>query len=248
MTHPICNDITRFLESWAPLELAAPWDNVGLQIGDPSLPIKSILLSLDVDRALLNTLNHTHYDLVITHHPLFFKPVKSLHFSDDMGQAVTAFLTHKTQLYTLHTNLDAAVDGVNDCLVEAYGFTPKKGHPIEGGFGKWFQLDAPMSLSELTSIMPCTVLGHQKPASIKRVGFLGGSGHGMLNTVSELNIDCFITGEITYHDEVFCDLNAITTLALGHKQSEELILPKMQAKLQAKFPAINVTTIDEVTP
>lgn len=243
MLQPTCHDIMTSLEKWAPKDLAEPWDNVGLQIGDPSLPVKSVLLSLDVDVSLLKHLQATHYDLVVSHHPLFFKPIRSIYFNDDLGQSLSVFLKNNTQLYTMHTNLDVAKGGVNDCLIDAFGLDPNKGALIQGNFGKWFQLESPTSLSALSSVMTCAVRGHQKERPIHKVGFLGGSGHGLLKSVARLGIDCFITGEITYHDHVYCEFNRLTTLALGHKESEVLVLPKICQVLLSEFPSLNVTTI-----
>ena len=133
------NDIMNLLYKWAPPELAAPWDNVGLQIGDTSQRVSSVLLSLDVDTECLTQLDVDDYDLVITHHPIFFKPLKQVLFDSDMGAILETFLKLKVSLLSLHTNLDAAEGGVNDALIGAYGITPHTGRPLSrDGLGNGF--------------------------------------------------------------------------------------------------------------
>ena len=63
----------------------------------------------------------------------------------------------------------------------------------------------------------------------------------MLQQCFEKEVDCIITGEISYHDEVFCEMNGITVIALGHKESELFILDKIKEKLESQFPTLRIT-------
>ena len=232
--------IIDYLYNWAPPELAAPWNSIGLQIGDPNAPINAIHLSLDIDLTVLNILKTQPIDLVITHHPIFFKPIASINTTDDMGQIISTFITTNTHLLSLHTNLDAAVGGVNDALLEKLGFNREDGLPIEDEFGRYFQLSTPRSVVELATIMPARVVGAQQDR-VSSVAVLAGSGHGTLKRVKALGINCFITGELTYHDEVYCELNGITAILLGHKESEIMILPKIKENLTQLDAQLTVT-------
>jgi len=238
MSKTTVRDIFDLLFTWAPAHTAASWDNVGLQLGSLKKEVKTVLLSLDADLEVINLLQKQPFDLVITHHPIFYKPIRNLDYQDEMGKILRAFIQADASLLSLHTNLDAAEGGVNDCLVEAYGFNPKNGLPLSEGFGKWFADSR--SLSDLKAVFPCQVLGDSRDRQVKRIGFCAGSGHGLLSAVKKLELDCFITGELTYHDHVSCEMQGIAALTLGHKESEVLILPKIKQTLLAMFPDLNI--------
>ncbi|MBT5856076.1 Nif3-like dinuclear metal center hexameric protein [bacterium] len=235
-------DIIKQMDEWAPQELAAAWDNVGLQIGDVEWPVKSVLVALDVDAACLEQVASNKYDLVITHHPLFFNSIRSIDLRTDIGRIVWTFIKSNTALFSAHTNLDVVPDGVNDTLCKAYGFEPKTGEAFDKGFGKWFECSE-RRLSDLESIMPCRVAGAKTIDNINRVGFCGGSGKSIIQELPNKGINVFITGEVGYHDEVFCELNGIVLILLGHKESEDPVLPVIKERLLAQFPGIQIDVI-----
>jgi len=235
-------DIKEFFYRWAPNELAAHWDNVGLQIGEPKANVSELLLSLEVDEAVLAYLEHKENVLVITHHPLFFNPIKQIRTDKDLGIILKTFLKNDHYLFSAHTNLDAAEDGVNDCLIKRYGLDPKQGTVIKDGFGKFF--DAPkLSFEKAMATMPAINKGAQQKAPIQRLAFCAGSGHGLIQRVIDLGCDTFITGEANYHDEVSCRMNGVRLILLGHKESEEIILADIKEKLLSRFPNEKITNL-----
>ncbi len=225
-------DIQTFFDAWAPQELASVWDNVGIQIGDPAIQISEILIALEVDEAVLSWLKNKQQCLVITHHPLFFKSVKQLRYDQDLGRIIQTFMAGNHQLFSAHTNLDRAPEGVNDTLIKHFNLDPKTAQPITE-FGAY--LDQPSrSYQELLAHMPATQQGAVHDDPVKRLGFCAGSGHGLISEVINLNIDTFITGEITYHDHVTCRLNNVRVLTLGHKESEDLVCSVIKEKLNTE--------------
>ena len=109
-------DVIGFLEDWAPPHLAEDWDEVGLQIGDPDRSLNSVLLSLDPSLEALHKAKSLEVQLLVTHHPLFFKPLKRLLYQDPLTQFVKLALEHDVAVFSAHTNLDATSGGVNDAL------------------------------------------------------------------------------------------------------------------------------------
>ena len=109
-----CIEVIKYLEDWAPKEIAWPKDNVGLQIGSAQSKIKNIMLSLDlteqvIDRAIKNKCN-----LLITHHPLLFKPLKKINTENDsVSRLIEKLIKNDLILYSAHTNLDFTKDGVS---------------------------------------------------------------------------------------------------------------------------------------
>jgi GTP cyclohydrolase I len=225
--------IIEHLENWAPLDLAETWDNPGLQIGDIKAEIKSVLITLDIDINVLNHLKNNHSDLIITHHPLFFKPLKQI-IEVDVGKIARNFIKSDINLYSAHTNLDIACGGVNDCLIKAYNFAPDNGVNFECGSGKWFANDKDLVMSDFLKCHNGQLVGPDK-SKVKKVAFCCGSGKSVLSEAVELGIDLLITGELGYHEILFCELNDISVILLGHKESEIHVLPEIQICLKSKF-------------
>jgi len=234
--------ITTFLETWAPLETQADWDNSGLQLGNPDSDITSIGLAIDINQTVLKKIAANPVDLVITHHPLFFSPIKQLHFQKDIGLAVSTLIRHNCQVYTIHTNLDVAKGGVNDSLIPQYDLDPKKGTIFKSGFGKWFSIP-PVTIDHLKEKLPCRVVGDLSINPVTKIAFLAGSGKSFLSEIANLDIQIFVTGELGYHDEIFCELNGICALLLGHKESEVFVLHEIQRRLEKEFSGLKIVSL-----
>lgn len=234
--------IISFFNAWAPDDLALKWDNVGLQIGDPNQEISEIIVALEVDEHVLAELKSKRNCLVITHHPLFFKPLSHIRYDYDMGHIIQSFVLGSHQLFSAHTNLDAALGGVNDCFIKLYGLDPTTGIHISEGFGKYF--DNPnITLKTLVSTLPAKQVGSNCTRSISRLGFCAGAGKSLLTDVLELQIDTFVTGEVSYHDEVFARMNNIRLITVGHKESEDCIKYEIKSRLEKENLGIDIKTI-----
>ncbi|MAQ64739.1 Nif3-like dinuclear metal center hexameric protein [bacterium] len=233
-------DIKKIMDKWAPPDTAEEWDNVGLQIGDPYLELTEIIIALEVDEAVLAYLEDKQSCCVITHHPLFFKALRQIRYDQDLGHIIQVFSKGNHHLFSAHTNLDYAKDGVNDCLIEKYGLLPKQGQPLLHGFGKFFDMPA-VSYETLCAVLPCEKKGAVAVDPVNRLAFCAGSGHGFIKRVIDLRVDTFITGEITYHDHVTCRMNGVRVLVLGHKESENFICNRIHdvlVKQKIELPMI----------
>jgi dinuclear metal center YbgI/SA1388 family protein len=116
-------DIERFFEEWTPRWTAWERDNVGLQVGDRSKPVRKILVALDVSDEVIAEALAKRVDLVVSHHPLLFRPPSSITTSDTVGKRVLSLAENRVALYSAHTNLDFARDGVSFSLAKALGLT-----------------------------------------------------------------------------------------------------------------------------
>jgi dinuclear metal center YbgI/SA1388 family protein len=117
------SDIVGIINKIAPPALAEDWDNVGLQVGDPAHEIERIMVALDpcpeaVDAAIKNSCQ-----LLLTHHPLIFKPLKRITTTDATGRLIHQAIANGLAIISLHTNYDVTQNGVNDLLAEALGVT-----------------------------------------------------------------------------------------------------------------------------
>jgi len=111
-------DMLIFLEQLAPKGLACSWDNVGLQVGSPDWAADRVLLTLDVTAAVIDYARNKGFDLILSHHPLIFKPVHSVSRPD-----ILRLVEYRIGVIALHTNLDVVPDGVNYALAEVLGLT-----------------------------------------------------------------------------------------------------------------------------
>ncbi len=111
-------DVSRLMEALYPARIAEEWDNVGLQIGSMADPVQRIMITLEADREMVNEAIQQKIDLIITHHPFFFKPIKSIHFDRPQGELIKNLIRHNIHLYSAHTNLDAGSTGLNQYLAE----------------------------------------------------------------------------------------------------------------------------------
>lgn len=111
-------EIVKILENFANPKLAEDWDNSGLQVGDVNTDIKKVLIALDLDDKVLDKAIDEDYQLIITHHPLIFKPLKRLIASNYIDSLIMKAVKHDISIYSAHTNLDLAKDGLNDILAE----------------------------------------------------------------------------------------------------------------------------------
>ncbi|MBZ0199088.1 MAG: Nif3-like dinuclear metal center hexameric protein [Ignavibacteriaceae bacterium] len=117
-----CNDIIKYIESWAPKETAWQKDNVGLQAGAPNREVSNILLSLEVTPPVLEQAIRQNCNLIITHHPFIFTPIKTLNFDHDTQSIILqTLIKNDITLYSAHTNLDFTKDGVSFILAKKLG-------------------------------------------------------------------------------------------------------------------------------
>jgi GTP cyclohydrolase I len=109
------------LDRIAPAHLAETWDNVGLQLGSRNWPVKKIWTALDPLPEVVAQACENHVDLLVTHHPLFFKPIKNIDCETPLGRIAQMALSCQLAVYSTHTNLDSAAGGVNDVLAKRIG-------------------------------------------------------------------------------------------------------------------------------
>jgi dinuclear metal center YbgI/SA1388 family protein len=118
---PIVSDIIEIINSIAPFRLAEEWDNVGLQVGDPSAPVSKIMVSLDACGETVDAAIAASCQLLATHHPLIFHPLQQIDLLEPSGAVIGKALRNSLTIVSLHTNFDIAVGGVNDLLAERLG-------------------------------------------------------------------------------------------------------------------------------
>ncbi len=116
-------DLIGLLHRFYPPDLAQEWDNVGLQVGEPDRVIQRIMVALDPSMENLHSAHTSNCQLLLTHHPLIFKPLKRISTSDPTGKIITYALRHNINIVCAHTNLDSGANGLNDWLAATLHLT-----------------------------------------------------------------------------------------------------------------------------
>ncbi|MFC2345384.1 Nif3-like dinuclear metal center hexameric protein [Campylobacter sp.] len=223
-------EIYRILDEISPFANQEEWDNSGLLVGSFETCAKRVYLSLDVDDELLDEVQPN--SLIITHHPLIFKGLKSLNFDTYPSGLIAKMVAKNLNLIAMHTNYD--LSHLNEyVLSEILGFTPKE----RDGFVLY--ADVNLSFGELCEMVKTKLnLSHLRVckgrkfdhnAPIKRLAFCTGSGGDLIDGIKA---DVFLTGDLKYHQAMSAVQNNLTMLDIGHFESERYFGESLAKYLQ----------------
>ncbi|MEZ0486853.1 Nif3-like dinuclear metal center hexameric protein [Fibrella aquatica] len=123
MTTPLIRDLTRYLDAWAPPAYQESYDNAGLIVGDPNVPVTGVLVSLDATEAIVDEAIARGCNLIVAHHPIVFKGLKKLNGKNYVERTVIKAIKNDIAIFAAHTNLDSVVGGVNYHIASRLGLT-----------------------------------------------------------------------------------------------------------------------------
>ena len=237
------SDVLDYLETLAPLSLAMDWDNPGLQLGDRSAPVTKILVALDPFADVAREAIDSGAELIVTHHPLFFNPIKSLTEDTAVGRTAGLLIRNNISLWSGHTNLDIAPGGVNDILAEQLGLADVTALPPENllRVGAVAETSLEHFLETVKAALGCPVLRYVDAGiPCRRVAVGGGACGSELALAKASGCDTFVTSDLKYNqfwDAKDLGMNLIDS---GHFYTENPVCRMLAAKLQAEFPGIAV--------
>ena len=256
-------DIVRVMERLAPPGLAEDWDNVGLQVGRMDWPVNTVWVALDPSPDVVQAACLKGVDLLMTHHPMFFKPLRYIDFNKPSGFLIQQAVQHQLSIYAAHTNFDSAQDGLNDILagciglinlkplVRAHTETQHLCQPIsddlqpndslEGsqGLGRIGEFDEPTDLKSLAlKIKKKLSLASVKLCGdpgliVRKAAICTGSGSGLLMDFISSDAQAYISGDMRYHDAK--DVQAVNRglIDIGHFASEHIMVGVVAERLSA---------------
>ena len=224
------------MEVIAPKELALSFDNVGLLIGPDHDEIKKVLVALDLTIQVAQEAIDGGYDLVLTHHPIFWDPVKSI--SPDCAETAAAYLLirHGIGHFAAHTNLDACTGGVNDVLAELLSLENVQPLPPEN-LGRIGTLPAPVSFGSFASFCEEKLLTRARFVGnmnqiVRTVAVIGGSGGSDVEAVLLAGCDAFVTGEMKHSQALLAEHLGLCSCVMGHYETEFPVLKPLISRLQ----------------
>ena len=236
------------MESLAPGELAEPWDNSGLQVGNNDRPVNTVWVALDPAPAVVAAACSHHVDLLITHHPLIFQALKTLDLSTPVGTILDLAIRHRLAIFSAHTNFDSAADGLNDILADKIGLVDTKmliaaaASPLHG-MGRVGSLRRPTPLATYAAQVRDklgidTVRYAGRPdLVVNRAAICTGSGGSLMDTYLSCGAEVFITGDVRYHDARTAEWADVGLIDIGHFASEHIMVKTLAGRLSKIFKA-----------
>ncbi len=223
------------MERIAPRELALEFDNPGLLIEPDHDAVSRVLVALDCTKAVAEEAARMEVDLVLTHHPLFFRPVRHMAYSDPATAAACVLLRHGIGLYAAHTNLDAAQGGVNDTLCALFGV--RETIPFDEGVGRIGTLREPEPLSAFAkraeALLGARVgIAGEPDRPVIRAAVMGGSGSSAVAAAAAQGADVLLTGELKHSDALDAQTLGLCLVVAGHYETERIVLEPLIKRLQ----------------
>ena len=248
--------ITDAIEQYAPLRLQEEWDNAGIQVGDPEAEITGVLLCTDATEAVVAEAIERGYNLVISHHPLIFRGLKKIMGRTPVERTVAMAIKHDITIYSAHTNMDSAWEGVSFRMADKLGMTnvrflddndvPPYGEQASStaGCGVIGDIEPTPAREVLKSVKAAFEVGAVRYSGdgdciVSRVALCGGAGSFLLDKAVEQGAQLYVTADMRYHD--FLD-NAprIVVADIGHYESEHFTKEIFLEIIQKKNPTFAV--------
>ena len=246
------------LERFAPLPLQESWDNAGLQVGLTETEVSGALLCLDVNERIVDEAIRKGCNLIVSHHPLLFRGLKTISDLTDVQRTVMKAIENRLCVISMHTNMDNAKGGVNYRIArkleleDVQFFASKQVDGIEAGSGVVGKLAEPMAADDFilkvkkTFGVECAMCNELLRRPVSKVAICGGAGDFLLDETLKTGADAFITGEMHYH-QYFGYEQQIQICVIGHYQSEQFTSEVFQEIIQEACPGVKTCIAETCT-
>ncbi len=233
------SDVAAAIEGFAPLALQASFDNSGLLVGRKDDEVRGVLIAVDLTEEVIEEAVALGANMVVTHHPIIFNPLKRLTGASCVERCVEMAIHERIAVYAAHTNLDSAEGGMSWRLGEMIGLVDMQ--PLdESGYGVVGELREEQELysyiDHVASVLSINALRHSDVVEerVRRVALCTGSGGSMLDAAIAQRADLYVTADLRYND-FFAAQQELTILDIGHYESEycaiELIFDVLSKKM-----------------
>lgn len=246
------NQVYEAMQAIAPLELAEHWDNPGLLV-DCGGQMHRVLTALDITPEVVAEAAAKQCEMIVSHHPVIFDPLKKIGPQDVPFQLVQAGIS----AICMHTNLDAAEGGVNEVLAGIFGM--RDWEVFADGCGRVGEVD-PITVPELARKAQAVLGGRcNRPRSgpavqvkfadtgrtVRRLAVISGAGGSMFEDALAVGADCLLTGEANHHAAIDAVRLGLSLVAAGHYATEFPVCAAIADRLHAAFPELEVRVSGE---
>ncbi|MBQ8431369.1 MAG: Nif3-like dinuclear metal center hexameric protein [Clostridia bacterium] len=236
-----------FLNEKIPPALSCDWDNDGLMCcANPQVEVKKVLIALDITAAVIDEAVQGGYDLIVSHHPLIFSPLRALHPGDPVAKKVITLLSAGITAMSFHTRLDAVEGGVNDVFANALGLRDVVPFGENGEtIGRIGTLPSPMTLDAFAhfvkEITGANGLQYSDAGrEVCRVALLGGSGSSDVNAAAKAGADTYVTGELKHNQLTDAPERGMNLIAAGHFHTENAVCERIRELVLEAIPDATV--------
>lgn len=241
-------EIEALFDRVCPVSRRCPWDNDGLLVcPDREREVRRVVTCLDVTFPAIEKAIKEKAELIVSHHPLIFSPIKSVNEDTVVGQKILLLIENGISLLSLHTRLDNAKGGLNEEFGRSFGVVPEEDvillpeEPFVGGIGS---IADKMSPRDLARTVSAAVLAPVKLYSahldISRVGYCCGSGKDLIVPCLECGADAFVGGDLPYHAVLDAVERGMTVIDCGHHASETMASVLIQNLLLDSSPLLEI--------
>ena len=218
------SELYNVLDGRIPASLRCEWDNDGIMcMPDGNAEVKRVLLTLDVTEKAVDYAVNGGFDLIISHHPLIFKPIKGV-----TDGRIVRLIKSGISVFSFHTRLDRVEGGVNTVLAELLGLRSTRRFG-EDGLGVIGELECEMTeetfvdrVKAVLGAPAVKVISGDRP--IRTVAVVGGSGDDYIFSANVSGADAFVSGELGYNDMTDAVPLGMTVVAAGHYYTENPVL------------------------
>lgn len=224
------------MEARIPRALSCDWDNDGLMCcPDPDAEVRRVLAALDVTGDTVQYAIDGGYDLIVSHHPMIFRPLRALETGNYVAKRAIGLVRAGVSVMSFHTRLDAVEGGVNDTLADLLGLRDVT--PFGDGIGRVGTLDSAHTLCEFAETVKSAtgapaLLCADAGRAVRRVALLGGSGSDDVPAAIEAGADTYLTGELAYHWLADAREAGVNLLAAGHFHTENPVCVTLRRMLK----------------
>jgi dinuclear metal center YbgI/SA1388 family protein len=242
---PTVQEFFEILQHITPEHLAEDWDNVGLLVGNPRQQVHRILVALDPTCSLIDEAARRRYDLILTHHPIIFRPLKALHTDTPIGRFLAEAIQNNIGVIACHTNFDSVPDGVSGYLARILGLrvvrplVPSRSDCSENcGLGQVGEYAVPISAEDFVARIdqvlepPWLLEAGPRPARVGRVAVCGGSCSDFAEVAKRQGVDAFLTAEVKHSGARWAEDAGLWVLDGGHFATENPAMDLLRDRLQ----------------
>ena len=255
----LCKEIVQVIEAAYPRKAALDFDNVGLLAGRAEKEVKRVYIALDATDAVIDRAVEAGADMLITHHPLIFSPLKKVTDEDFISRRVVKLIQNDISYYAMHTNYD--VLGMAELAeklldirnTEVLDITMEKDGKTEG-IGRIGELERPMTLEECCvyvkhrlNLGSLKVFGDMQ-AEVSRLAIFPGSGKTAVAAAIAKGADVLVTGDIGHHDGLDAVEQGLCVIDAGHYGTEYIFIEDMRKFLEDKLSVLDVITMPVIHP
>ncbi len=237
------NGIFEYLNTLFPVETACGFDNVGILIGDGDSRVTRVLIALDCTLNIIKEAKEQGCELIVTHHPVIFDPLKSLTSGDVAYEAVKQGLS----VICMHTNMDVGNGGVNHCLCEALGLSEVEGYTAQDGYllskGKISPISGNELASRIKEKLGFSVRYVDSGKKISNILVCSGSGGGFVNEIIPSDTDALITADVKHNHFLEAERLGVSLFDGGHFATEDVVIEPLKVKLSAQFSDVTFITV-----